>query len=230
LLFEIDDGARSLDESLAMARALVALGFVAAAPSPHNRPEYASRERALAQLEVVRAALHAQQIPLQLEVNAENFFLDEGLLSTLGTPACRRTGSQGRCLLVEAPYTTPLPALTDVIFRMKLKGITALIAHPERCLEFEKKGRAAEAVQAGALLQLDVGALIGRYGPTARKLARSFLDEGLYAIAATDLHSPVGALEWVAEAMAALEKHGGKGALERLMARHPAALLRGETL
>ena len=33
----------------------------------------------------------------------------------------------GRYLLVEAPYTSPLPSLNDIIFRMKLKGVTPVL-------------------------------------------------------------------------------------------------------
>ena len=120
--------------------------------------------------------------------------------------------------------------LPDVIFRLKLKGVTPVIAHPERCLEFERKGRAAEAVDRGALLQLDIAALIGRYGPQAKKLARSFLDEGLYAIAAIDMHSPVGADKWLSESIAELEKRVGAKGLQTMLAQAPASLLRGANL
>lgn len=230
LLPGVDDGCKTMADTLAMARALVALGFTAAAPSPHNRPEYASREVALQRLEEVRAELATQSIPLALDVNAENFFLDETLLTKLPTPESRRLGAAGKYLLVEAPYTSPLPQLTDVLFRMKLKGVTPLIAHPERCLEFERKGRAAEAVQVGALLQLDVGALIGRYGKSAQKLARQFLDDGLYAIAATDLHSPVGAEQWVGDSLAALQKHVGSRAFTQLTETTPGLILKGQSV
>jgi protein-tyrosine phosphatase len=112
---------------------------------------------------------------------------------------------------------------------MKLKGVTPVIAHPERCFEFEKKGRAAEAVQLGAILQLDMGALEGRYGKNAQRLSRQFLDEGLYGIAATDLHSPVGAAKWVGDSLKAIEKFGGKGALQRLVSENPAHILAGRS-
>jgi protein-tyrosine phosphatase len=226
LLPGVDDGARTMEDSLAMARALVGLGFVRAAPSPHHRPEYAPAEVALARLEETRRALAAAAIPLELSINAEHFFVDESLMA--GLPQARKIG--GTTLLVEAPYTTSLPSLPQIIFRMKVKGTTPLIAHPERCLEFEKKGRAAEAVHAGALLQLDIGALIGRYGKVAQKLSKSFLDEGLYAVAATDLHSPVGAEGWLGEAIAALGKGWGAQTVQRLLGDNPAALLRGEAL
>ncbi|MBL8919323.1 MAG: protein tyrosine phosphatase [Myxococcaceae bacterium] len=230
LLPGIDDGCKTMDDTVAMARALVALGFGTAAPSPHNRPEYASRETALQRLEEVRAELTRLGIALALDVNAENFFLDETLLTKLPTPESRRVGTAGKYLLVEAPYSSPLPQLTDVLFRMKLKGVTPLIAHPERCLEFERKGRAAEAVQAGALLQLDVGALTGRYGKPAQKLSRQFLDDGLYAIAATDLHSPVGAERWVGESLGALQKQVGAKAFTQLTETTPGLILKGQSV
>jgi protein-tyrosine phosphatase len=230
LLPGVDDGCKTMDETLAMAKALVSLGFGTAAPSPHNRPEYASRDVCLARLDEVRAALKDNGLALALDVNAENFFLDETLLSSLPTPQSRRVGLAGKYLLVEAPYTSPLPQLTDVIFRMKLKGVTPLIAHPERCLEFEKRGRAAEVVQAGALLQLDMGALIGRYGKTAQKLGRQFLEQGLYAVAATDLHSPVGAEAWVSQSLEALGKAAGAQALSQLTESNPGRLLAGQPL
>lgn len=228
LLPGIDDGSKSMADTLEMAKALKNLGYSKLAPSPHFRREFASFDRALCvtKLEETRVALGDAGFTFELHRNAENFFLEESLFTSLGTPEARHLG-QGKVLLVEAPYQGPLPRLNDVIFRMKLKGITPLIAHPERCFEFEKKGRAAELVQAGALLQLDMGALIGRYGKTAEKLARTFLSEGLYAIAATDLHSPVGAEKWVTDSLKALEKAVGSKVFDDMVRQRPEKLLSG---
>jgi protein-tyrosine phosphatase len=231
LLPEVDDGCRTQADALDLAKALVRLGFATVAPSPHHRSEYASEETALSRLGDLRAALEVAGVPLALEVNAESAFVDDRLLLELAEGRLRTLkGRGGRCLLIEAPYSTPLPTLPDLVFRMKLKGVTPLIAHPERCLEFERKGRAEAAVQAGALLQLDVGALIGRYGKAAQRLARRMLDAGLYTVAATDLHSPVNAERWVTESLDALAKAVGAAGLRALFSQNPAALLRGETL
>jgi len=228
LLPAVDDGARTLEDALEMARALVDLGFSTVAPSPHARPEYAPVDVVEARLAELTAALEHARIPLSLGRNAENL-LDDAFLRGLGTPSARMLGT-GRVTLVELPYTAPVPALPDILFRIRTKGVVPLIAHPERCLEFERKGRAAEAVRAGAHLQLDVGALIGRYGPLAKKLARTFLDDGLYAVAATDLHGPVGAREWVGQALGELRSRVGEEASGRLLRGNPSRLLAGESL
>lgn len=229
LLWGLDDGAKDLAESLGIARELVAIGFQDAAPSPHNRPQYAPRELALARLEEVRAALDHEQIPLVLHANSENAFVDDAFVASLGTAAARTIGRSTN-ILVEAPYSAPMPSLLDLIFRMKLKGMTPVIAHPERCLEFDKPPRTRDAVNAGALLQLDVSALVGRYGARAQKLARTYVDERLYAIAGTDVHSLDEAQRWVGKAIDELFKRAGDEEARRLLGERPRRLLSGVPL
>lgn len=225
LLPEVDDGAKSLDESLAMARALVAAGFSDVAPSPHAWPEYPGAAAIALQREALQAQLNAAGLSLRLHPNAENR-LDGEFLDRLGAGHARPLGA-GRYVLVEAPFESPLPALLELIFRIQLKGLTPVIAHPERCLEFQGKGdRARQAVAAGALLQLELGAPLGRYGVTARKVCERLLADDLYAIAATDLHGPVGAERWIPEGIAFLAKHGLAATLLR---DNPARLLAGES-
>ena len=228
LLPGVDDGARTLEDALEMARALVDLGFDTVAPSPHARPQYAPVEQVNEIRAALRLALAQAHIPLRLVPNAENL-LDADFMDTLGTPAARTLGA-GKVVLVELPYTSPVPVLPELLFRIRVKGLTPLIAHPERCMEFERPGRAAEAVRAGALLQLDIGALNGRYGRTAKRLSHAFLNEGLYAVAATDLHGPVGARDWVGAALETLRSEVGAEGLTRLLSTHPHRLLEGLSL
>jgi len=229
LLFGIDDGAKTAADSIAMARALVSVGFGDVACSPHARPEYASGDPSLfdARRAEVQALLDAEGIPLRLHSNAENV-LDPELLHRIEKG--RRAIGAGPYLLAEAPYIASLPQLGELVFRLRVQGVTPLVAHPERCKEFERPGRAAEAVHAGAKLQLDVGALIGRYGRTPKKLARAFLEEGLYAVASTDLHSPTDAAKWVGDSIAELKRLAGDRVAEQLLAVNPGAILRGEPL
>jgi protein-tyrosine phosphatase len=227
LLPEIDDGAKTEEDALAMARSLVALGFTDAAPSPHVNPRAKPADVCEATRISFSAVLEREGIPLRLHPGAENV-LTPDLLETIERE--RRPIGAGRYLLAEAPYALPVPQLPQVIFRLKLKGLTPVVAHPERCREFEKPGRAEEVVRAGAVLQLDVGSLVQRYGPNARKLARRFLADGLYGIAATDIHSPADAAGWAGEALEALRKEVGAAEVERLLGENPGRILRGEPL
>ena len=231
ILWGIDDGCETPAETLAAARLLVELGFSDSAPSPHAVKGLPSGDpaRAAARLADVEALLRAEGIPLALHRNAENR-LDADFFARAEGEGRRGIGVSQRWVLVEAPFEGAVPALPDLVFRLRRKGILPLFAHPERCQEFERPGRAAEIVRLGASLQLNVGALCGVYGKTSRRLSERFLDEGLYAVAATDLHRADGAHEWLDEALAALEKRAGLDGLERLMAENPRRILAGEEL
>lgn len=227
LLWGVDDGARTEGDALEMARALHAVGFRRIACSPHARPEFPSDDPALCERRraELQAALAREGIELALEPNAENV-LDPELVARVARQP--RSIGRGPFLLAEAPHLAPLPQLPEIVFQLRVKGVRPLLAHPERCREFEKPGRAEEAVRAGALLQLDVGALIGRYGRNAERLARAFLEQRLYAVAATDLHSPRDAEKWVGASIEALRAIAGEAEATRLLRDAPAAILRGE--
>jgi protein-tyrosine phosphatase len=229
LLPGVDDGARTPEDALEMARALVDVGVSTVAVSPHARAGYAPVEVCVERLGTLRRALADAGVPLTLELGAENALVEDGFLDGLGTPAARPI-HRGPYVLVELPYTAPVPALPTLVFQMMRKGVVPLLAHPERCLELQRPDRAAEAVKLGARLQLDVGALSGRYGPVARRAARELLDRGLYSVAATDLHAPSGARRWIERALSDLRSYAGDAAVDLLFRDGPARILAGETV
>ncbi len=231
LLWGLDDGCETPAETLAAARLLVALGFSDAAPSPHALPMFPSGDAARAQARRTEAAdlLAREGVPLALHANAANR-LDEEFLARAGGGGRRGLGAGERWVLVETPFDAPVPALGELVFGLRRKGVVPLFAHPERCAEFERPGRAEEIVRLGGALQLNLGALAGVYGRPARRMAERLLSEGLYAVAATDLHRPEGVREWLDEALDALEKRAGDAALERLLADNPRRILAGQEL
>ncbi len=228
LLPGIDDGAPDAREAVAMARALVELGFGAAAPSPHAGRDYPGAEVAGRRLEELKVLLEENGVALPLFPNAENYLDAEFLEQELAGKG-RHIGAT--CyVLVEAPYQTPVPTLPELVFQLRRKGVRPVFAHPERCAEFQGLGRAEAAVRGGALLQLNLGSLWGRYGRSVRKTARRLLEAGLYAIAATDLHESDDAVRWGALALRELEHEAGAAAVRRLLDENPARILRGEEL
>jgi len=232
VLWGIDDGCETPDQTVAAARLLSSLGWDELAPSPHAVPELPSRDPALceARRAEVAALLAAEGIGLALHASAENK-LDEEFLARADDPATRRgIGATGRWVLVETPFQAGLPALPDLVFRLRRKGVLPLFAHPERCLEFERPGRAEEVVRLGGAHQLNLGALAGVYGREARKQAERFLGEGLYAVAATDLHQPEEARRWLEAGLRALERRAGEDGLRKLCAENPRRIVRGEEL
>lgn len=230
LLFGVDDGCRTREDTLALGRQLVTLGWSTIAVSPHARSDFPSDDALLCQtrLAEVQELFEEAGIALTLSLGAENY-LDEDFMARVDRGAPRGVAG-GRYSLVELPHRTAVPAMPELVFRMLRRGVTPILAHPERCIEFAKKGQAEEAVRLGAALQLDLGSLTGRYGKDAKKLAERFLGDGLYAIAATDCHSPVNAEAWVTSALELLGKRVGAPQLARLLEENPRRAIAGEEL
>ncbi len=232
VLWGVDDGCETPEQTLEAARLLRSVGYDELAPSPHAIEELPSGDAAVcdARRAEVAALLASEGIALALHSNAENR-LDETFMARADDPATRRgIGPSGRWVLVEAPFQSALPALPDLVFRIRRKGILPLFAHPERCLEFERPGRVEEVIRLGGAYQLNLGALAGLYGKVARRQAEQFLGEGLYAVAATDLHRPEDSRRWLEEGLRALEKRAGPEGLRRLCAENPRRIVRGEEL
>jgi len=187
----LDDGARSLDESVAMARAAVADGIVLVAATPHVRDDYpttaAGMERAVAEL---RSALESEGVELALRPGGELALdrldlLDDDELARFGL-----AGATGYVLLESPYYGWPLD-LGERVFRLGLRGIAVVLAHPERNGEIQAQPQRLEPlVAAGVLVQLTAASLDGRVGRGAQECSLALLDRGLAHLVASDAHAP----------------------------------------
>lgn len=231
LLWDLDDGCRTAEETVEAARALAAVGYSDVAATPHVQARYGGGDGRLVagRLSAARELLGREGVEVALHGGGENV-LDQSFLSRAGTGEARALGAPGRYALVEVPFQADVPELAELVSAALTRGTTPILAHPERCVAFAREGRADEVVRLGGALQLNLGALIGRHGRAAQALAERFLGEGLYAVAGTDLHAPDYADEWIAEALEALESRGGPDQLGRLCEENPRRVLAGEDL
>jgi len=231
LLWDLDDGCVSAEETLAVSRALVRCGYTDVAPSPHVQERYPGGDarRSRERLAEARELLDRSGVALALHSGAENM-LDQVFIARATAGEARGIGRDGRYALLEVPFLELVPDLPDLVRAVRAAGVTPLLAHPERCVEFVRRGRAEEVAREGVLLQLNLGALTGRHGRQAQMLAERFLDLGLYAVAGTDLHGPEEAEAWVEEALERLAQRAGEATLCRLCDENPRRVLAGHPL
>lgn len=185
----LDDGAATMDEALALARACAREGVLLVAATPHVRGDYptdpATMERLL---EEVRAALEREGIDLRLRGGGE-IALDR--LDRLSPEARDRFGLAGNrsYLLLEFPYLGWPLALPDIVAQLRAEGITPVLAHPERNPEVQRRpARLGPVVEAGALVQLTAASLEGAIGRAPREASRELIRLGLAHLVASDAH------------------------------------------
>ena len=192
ILPAVDDGPRTLEGSLDLARAAVAAGTRTALATPHvNDDRSIDAERVAAGLDELRPALAAAEIPLEVLPGGE---IDLGMLASLDDDGLRRftLAQSGRYLLLEFPYTGWPAGLEETVYGLGLRGLLPILAHPERNREVQSKpARLAEAVRMGALVQLTAASLDGRIGSSAHAAANKLLELGLAHVLASDAPSTV---------------------------------------
>lgn len=188
----VDDGAKTTQDSLALLRALRAAGFDEVVATPHMRPglfdnERADLERAFA---ATRDALstHAGELP-SLALASEHFLDDVVFERALSGEILPYPGR--RAVLFELPVRRFPASLHARFFDLQRRTkLLVVVAHPERYEAVWDDHRAAQQLlDAGAVLQLDVASLDGKYGRAPRKAASRLLEEGWYQAAASDAHS-----------------------------------------
>jgi protein-tyrosine phosphatase len=224
----VDDGVKSIDEGLTLCRELKAVGYAQLVTTPHIRSGmFENRKPGLvaafeAFAAVARARTDMPELALSAEHHCDGLFLDlfqQGAL--LPFPG-------GKALLVEFPNEMIPVAFEQIVFKLGLKGLRPIIAHPERYTPLFKRTDPVDGLlNQDVGLQLDLLSLVGKFGRTPRKAAERMLEEGAYLIAASDAHHPDDVPK-VAKAIEELYKLVGDEEADTLLRENPRRLLTGE--
>ena len=184
----IDDGVKSLEESIDMIRAFSMLGFKKLVTTPHIMSDHFKNtpEIILEGLETVRAAVKRERINITIDAAAE-YYLDENFLQKVKNE--KMLTIKNKYLLFEISYINPPDNLYGVIFEINVHNYTPLLAHPERYnYWYDKFDEYKKIKEAGVLFQLNVNSLTGYYGTASRKTAERLIDENMVDFIGSDLH------------------------------------------
>jgi tyrosine-protein phosphatase YwqE len=184
----IDDGAKTIEDSLELLRGMKEAGYRKVITTPHimgdffrNTPEII--HNGLAKL---REATAAAGIDIEIEAAAEYYFdfdleqkIDNGKLLTFGDDF----------LLFEVSYMNAPDGLEAMIFKMQTSGYKPVLAHPERYPYWFRDLKNFEKLKdKGVLFQLNINSLTGYYSPATLKIAEQMIDKGWYEFVGSDCH------------------------------------------
>lgn len=225
----LDDGARTLDDSLAILRGLAGLGYERVTATPHQKAsQFLPSGDAIAQAyAVVQKAVADHGLPLTVGLAAENYWDDVFFGRWVDSSFPRYDG--GPAFLFEIrPETIPLN-FEGALYQLQLRGLRPVMAHPERYVQFWKDlPRLERMADAGCALLVDLGAISGAHGGPQKKAAHKLLESRLCHAVASDAHT----IEDVTAAREGLDwirKKLGLGELSRLADENPRRILAGQT-
>ncbi|MEO5644078.1 MAG: CpsB/CapC family capsule biosynthesis tyrosine phosphatase [Bacteroidia bacterium] len=185
----IDDGARTMKDTLDLLKAVEDMGYKKVITTPHVMSDFFRNTSAniKAGLEQVRIAAKAEGIHLEIDAAAE-YYLDYDLEKKLQDERLLTFGSD--YLLFEVSYMNAPDNLDTFIFQLQTSGYKPVLAHPERYpFWFTKNLEHFEKLkEKGVLFQLNINALTGHYSPATKKVAEQMIERGWYEFLGSDCH------------------------------------------
>ena len=202
LLPLVDDGSKSLEESLEVMEAMKAVGFEQIRLTPHfNYPRFPNKaddikERYKNFCAEVEANKGDRQIPKMTSVTGEfqvgDGFMDyfeSGQLLTYKFTDPKR-GSEKGLLLIEFSLHQKRMGLEDIVFKLQMEGYDIIIAHPERYPYYDSHSEELEQFkEQGIYLQANILSLDGFYGEASQRKAYDYIENGWVEFLGTDMHN-----------------------------------------
>jgi protein-tyrosine phosphatase len=235
----VDDGTRTVAESLEALTTLYREGVRAAVTTPHLLVPHLPTEAAIQrELDTHRRAFDELAGAMAGRDELPTLWLGQEIWAPDASAARRvvrrsDVGMPGRFLLVEFGFDLQ-GNHNDVVREVLDAGRQIVIAHPERYhylpghdpLDVMRRWQ-----ELGALLQVNVGSLTGHYqgsSPGSERLSWQMVAEGLVDVLATDHHGPRRRGVSPREALDTLIARGELALAERAMAEIPSRIVRDD--
>jgi protein-tyrosine phosphatase len=187
LLYGVDDGAQTIEESIAMLCAAQEQGVEAIILTPHFRHGMFSYPNEIILENYEKLKAYAKEIGIGLALGTE-YHVDFGIVDAFSGGRCR-TLAGSRYILCEYSGDSEYSYLYSTAQELMLHGYVPVIAHAERCecITADIEG-AARLRELGAWIQLNADAILGLEGMAAKKFCRRMLKAGYADVIASDSH------------------------------------------
>jgi protein-tyrosine phosphatase len=184
----LDDGSKTLEDSVKYVKELHQLGYRKLICTPHIISDIYPNTPATIQpaYDLLVAQLAAEQIPVEIQFGAE-YMVNSDFEAMLKNEKLLMLS--GNYILIEMSYMAPSPNMKEVVFELIMKGLKPILAHPERYSYYHNRFSSLEYfLDAGCLLQVNLLSLLGNYGKEVKEMAEYLIENKLIAFAGTDLH------------------------------------------
>jgi tyrosine-protein phosphatase YwqE len=187
----IDDGARTLEESIQLVSEMAGWGFERITCTPHITRKFRNTPESIKEkFDILCNALSDKGLNIEIRMSAEY------RLNPETWPEILRSGRlipiEDRYILMEFPINDP-SEMGDLVpleeFRKVISlGLTPVLPHPERYF-YLNHDDLMRYVDEGVKIQSNYGSLAGVYGSDVRLRAQALIDEGVVSFLASDMHN-----------------------------------------
>lgn len=190
LLYGIDDGSRTIEESLNILKDMEKLGIDEIVLTPHyvenSKYNCNNRDKVKLYQELMKKA-ESEGIKIRMYLGNE-VFITPNVIKLVETGEIAPI-NDSRYILFEFPLRQIYNNTGAIISEMVSHGYTPILAHPERYEEFQEHPDIVEEyLRMGVLMQGNFTSLFGKYGKTAEKTLKYFLKKKWISFLGSDTH------------------------------------------
>lgn len=226
ILPNIDDGARSIEETFNLIKEAEKAGFEAIVATSHYIEGYYETNTPEREVWVnaIYGKLQEKKIKTQLYLGNE-IYLSENMINLLEEgKAC--TINDTSYVLFEMPLNAEPMNLYDVIYEMLQYKLVPILAHPERYSYIQQDPELIyDLIQKGVLMQANYGSIIGQYGQKAQIMVKKFLENNMIHLLGTDSHRQKTIYPKIPQILAELRDLVGIAKLDELSTTNPRLVL-----
>lgn len=187
----IDDGAKDINESLMLAKALKDWGFDRVTCTPHITSKYPNTPQdIMPKFEHLKEELDKSGIGLDIRLSAEYRLVPETWPKVLENNWLMPI--EDRFILMELPIShieeMGLINPVEEFRKIASMGLTPILPHPERYFYLTEQ-ELSDILDAGGKIQCNYGSYAGLYGEEVRQRAVALQDKGMVSFYGTDLHN-----------------------------------------
>jgi protein-tyrosine phosphatase len=219
ICYGVDDGSRTLDESLAMLKIAIEGGTTDIVATPHSDLKFHFNPALVRE----RIAEIQERIGDRIRIHRGcDFHLFFDNIRNCLEDRSNYTINGKRYLMVEFADSSIPKTISDVFTSLLQKEITPVITHPERNpLLMGRLGDMVRWIRSGCLIQVTAASFTGRFGKSAEANAQRLMDQKMVHFVASDAHDT----EWrppdLQEARRIVTEGWGGEIAERLFETYP---------
>jgi len=231
LLWGLDDGSKSVENSVAMARIAAADGITHIVCTPHANEQYAYDPLVVAEkLATLQRTLDEAGVAIKLGRGCDFHMSYDNIQEAKADPTRFSVNGLGY-LLIELPDYGISQALPETLYQLRLAGLTPILTHPERNATLQAdQQRMAEWLQGGLLIQVTAGSVLGHMGKVAQRVAHQLFANRWVHFLATDAHNTTSRPPKMREAYELIVNKYGQDYAHALCVSNPLAAFMGKPL
>ena len=226
LLYGIDDGSKSIEDSVEIIGELSKIGYTDIILTPHyiSHSKYSSsRDNNLILLNNLKGALNKGNIKVNLYLGNEIYInhhisdlIESGEISSL---------NDSKYLLIELPMDGEYNYI-DVFEDLIYDGYKVVLAHPERYHAFQRDfEKIYELEEIGVYFQCNIESILGSYGKGAIKMVKRMYKEKKVSFLATDIHHKKKDYGKFERAKKKIRKYLSSDELDDLLVKNPSKII-----